>query len=65
MTDKVWVIVSPEGGIGYNIFTGRGKCFADEKEAKLALDSKNEWSKANGYGKYELLELEVISQQCD
>lgn len=57
---EVYIIVSPEGGIGINIFTGKGKVYTDEKRAKQALESKNDWAKAKGYGVYELITLDVI-----
>lgn len=56
---EVYIIVSPEGGISYNIFTGKGTVYADQKKAEEALKSKNEWSKAKGYGTYKLMTLEV------
>lgn len=54
-----YIIVSPDGGISYNIFTGKGTVYADRKKAEEALESKNEWSRAKGYGMYELMTLEV------
>lgn len=59
MTKSVYIIVSPEGGISYNMFTGKGTVYADKEKAEKALEAKNEWSKVRGYGRYELIELEV------
>lgn len=63
MSDKtkkeVYIIVSTNGGISYDIFTGKGTVYADQKKAKEALKSKNEWSRAKGYGTYKLMTLEV------
>lgn len=56
---EVYIIVSPEGGIGYNMFSGKGAVYVDPKKAEEALKSKNEWSRAKGYGIYELMTLEV------
>ena len=56
---EVYIIVSPEGGISYNIFTGKGTVYTDKKKAKEALRSKNEWSEIKGYGVYSLMTLEV------
>lgn len=56
---SVYIIVSPEGGIAINNFTGKGTVYADEKQAQEALKSRNEWSAVKGYGTYELVELEV------
>ena len=56
---EVYIIVSPEGCISYNIFTGKGTVYADQKKAEEALKSKNEWSKIKGYGIYNLMTLEV------
>lgn len=55
----VYIIVSPSGGISYNMYTGKGKVYADKEQAEKELKSKNEWSKAKGYGVYKLMELEV------
>ncbi len=57
---SVYIIVSPEGGIAINMFTGKGTVYANKEQAEEALKSKNEWSSAKGYGTYELIELEVI-----
>lgn len=56
---EVYIIVSPEGSISYNIFTGKGTVYADKQKAEEALKSKNEWSKIKGYGTYSLMALEV------
>lgn len=56
---EVYIIISPEGTIGYNIFTGKGTVYADKQKAEEALKSKNEWSKTKGYGIYSLMTLEV------
>lgn len=56
---EVYIIVSPDGGISYNIFNGKGTVYADRKKAEEALKSKNEWSRAKGYGPYNLMSLEV------
>lgn len=56
---SVYIIMSPEGGIAINIFTGKGTVYANKEQADEALKSKNAWSAAKGYGKYELVELEV------
>ena len=58
-TQSLYIIVSPEGGIASNIFTGKGTVYADKEKAEEALHRKNEWSKIKGYGVYELVELEV------
>lgn len=57
---EVYIIVSPEGGISYNIFTGKGTVYTDLQKAEEELKSKNEWSKTKGYGVYELMTLEVV-----
>ena len=59
---SVYIIVSPEGGIGINMFTGRGTVYANKEQAEEALKSKNKWASAKGYGVYELVELEVEEQ---
>lgn len=56
---EVYIIVSPEGGISCNIFTGKGTVYTDLQKAKEELKSKNEWSKVKSYGIYELMTLEV------
>lgn len=56
---SVYIIVSPSGGIGVSIFSGKGTVYADKEQAEEALKSKNEWSAIKGYGVYELVELEV------
>lgn len=55
----VYVIMSPEGGISYNIFSGKGTVYKYAKKARKALDAKNKWSKIKGYGTYTLMTLEV------
>lgn len=57
---SVYIIVNQDGGIGYNMFTGKGTVYADKEKAEEALQSKNNWSKAKGYGKFELMELVVV-----
>lgn len=56
---SVYVILSPSGEIGYNMFTGKGTAYANKEKAEEELRRKNEWSKAKGYGIFELMELEV------
>lgn len=56
---EVYIIMSPDGGISYNIFTGKGTVYADKQKAEEALKSKNEWSKVKGYGTYSLMALEI------
>lgn len=56
---EVYIIMSPDGGISYNIFTGKGTVYADKQKAEEALKSKNEWSKIKGYGTYSLMALEI------
>lgn len=57
--NSVYIIVSPDGGIAINMCSGKGTVYADKEKAEEALKSKNEWASAKGYGKYELVELEV------
>lgn len=57
---EVYVILSPEGGVSINLFSGKGTVYADKETAEKKLTDKNEWSKIKGYGTYELLTLEVI-----
>ena len=59
MKNKVYIIMSPSGGIGLNISTGFGTFYKDLDKAKEALKSKNKWSESKGYGVYELVTLEV------
>lgn len=56
---EVYIIISPEGGVGYNIFTGKGKAYSDKEKAKKVLNDKNDWSRAKGYGLYVLMTFEV------
>lgn len=56
---EVYIIISPEGGVGYNIFTGKGTAYSDKEKAKKALESKNKWSRERGYGTYKLMTFEV------
>ena len=56
---EVYIIMSPDGGISYNIFTGKGTVYADKQKAEEALKSKNEWSKIKGYGTYSLMAVEI------
>lgn len=60
---SVYIIVSPEGGIAINIFTGKGTVYANKAQAEKALKSKNEWASTKGYGIYELVELEIEGEQ--
>lgn len=57
---SVWIIMSPEGGIGLNIFTNKGTVYADKRKAEKELENINNWSKIKGYGTYKLVELEVV-----
>lgn len=56
---EVYIIISPDGGVGYNMFTGKGTAFSDKEKAKKALDDKNDWSRVKGYGLYTLMTFEV------
>ncbi|MCX4361791.1 MAG: hypothetical protein OSJ74_00165 [Clostridia bacterium] len=56
---SVYIIMSPNGDISLNMFSGKGKAYENKEQAEEALKSKNEWSKVRGYGTYELVELEV------
>lgn len=56
---EVYIIISPDGGVAYNIFTGKGTAFSDKEKAKKALDDKNDWSRVKGYGLYALMTFEV------
>lgn len=56
---SVWIIMSQDGSILLNIFTNKGTVYADRETAEKALESKNEWARARGYCRYELIELEV------
>jgi len=56
---EVYIIMSPDGGLSLDLSTGKGKCYITPEKATEALKSKNEWSKAKGYGVYELVTLEV------
>lgn len=56
---EVYIIISPDGGVGYNMFTGKGTAFSDKEKAKKALDDKNDWSRVKGYGLYMLMTFEV------
>lgn len=55
---SVYIIISPSGGISLN-YTGKGTVYADKAKAEEAVKRKNEWSKSKGYGKFEIVELEV------
>lgn len=56
---EVYIIISPEGGVGYNMFTGKGTAYSDKETAKKELEIKNSWSMARGYGIYKLMTFEV------
>lgn len=56
---SVWIIMSPEGGFGLNIFTNKGTVYANKERAEKELEKINNWSRIKGYGTYELVELEV------
>ena len=56
---KVYIIMGPRGGIGLDISNGKGTCYMNLKQAEKKLKSKNEWSKAKGYGVYSLVTLRV------
>lgn len=56
---EVYIILSPGGGIGINIFSGKGTAYADKRQAERELESKNDWAKAKGYGEFSLITLEV------
>ena len=60
--ENMYIIVSPDGGIALNIYTGKGTVYNDKAKAEEALRRKNEWSKIKGYGIYELVELEVENE---
>ena len=57
---EVYLIISPTGGVGINMFTGKGTVYANKEKAEKELQSKNEWSKSKGYGLYELIPLIVL-----
>lgn len=63
--ENVYIIVSPEGGIALNMYTGKGTVYNDKAKAEEALRRKNEWAKTKGYGIYELVELEVEYDKCN
>ena len=63
--ENVYIIVSPEGGIALNMYTGKGTVYNDKAKAEEALRRKNEWAKTKGYGIYELVELEVEDDKCN
>lgn len=56
---EVYMIISPDGGVAYNIFTGKGKAYSDKEKAKKVLNDKNDWSRAKGYGTFSLMTFEV------
>lgn len=60
--ENVYIIVSPEGSIALNMYTGKGTVYNDKAKAEEALRRKNEWAKTKGYGIYELVELEVENE---
>jgi len=61
--EEVYIIMSPEGGIGLDITTNKGKCYTDLEEATRQLEAKNKWSMIKGYGVYELITLQVIKNK--
>ena len=63
--ENVYIIVSPDGGIALNMYTGKGTVYNDKAKAEEALRRKNEWAKTKGYGIYELVELEVEYDKCN
>lgn len=63
--ENVYIIVSPDGGIALNMYTGKGTVYNDKAKAEDALRRKNEWAKTKGYGIYELVELEVEYDKCN
>lgn len=56
---EVYIIISPDGGVGYNMFTGKGTAYSDKDKAQKALDDQNDWSRAKGYGTFSLMTFEV------
>lgn len=56
---EVYIIISPDGGVGYNMFTGKGTAYSDKDKAKKALDDKNDWLKEKGCGTFSLMTFEV------
>lgn len=56
---EVYIIISPEGGVGYNMFTGKGTAYSDKETAEKELEIQNSWSRAKGYGIYKLMTFEV------
>lgn len=56
---EVYIIISPDGSVGYNMFTGKGTAYSDKEKAKKALNDKNDWSRVKGYGLYVLMTFEV------
>lgn len=56
---EVYIIISPDGGVRYNMFTGKGTAYSDKEKAQKALDDKNDWSRAKGYGTFQLMTFEV------
>lgn len=59
---EVYVIVSQDGGISYNMFTGKGTAYSNLEIAENELAKKNEWSKTRSRGTYELLPLEIATE---
>ena len=45
---EIYIIISPDGAVGYNMLTGKGTAYSDKEKAKKALDDKNDWSRAKG-----------------
>lgn len=56
---EIYIIISPDGSVGYNMFTGKGTAYSDKEKAKKALNDKNDWSRVKGYGLYVLMTFEV------
>jgi len=63
MMKSVFIIISPDGGIGLSINDGKGKVYNDKDQAEIELEAKNKWSKSKGYGVYELVELVIEHQK--
>ena len=60
---EVYIIMSPEGGIGLDISTSKGNCYTDLEQANKKLEGKNKWSLVKGYGVYEIITLQVIENE--
>ena len=57
--ETVYIIISSDGNIALNIYSGKGTVYVDKAKAEDALRRKNEWAKIKGYGIYKLVKLEV------